>query len=479
MNIFLLRRYSLKDIKTRDRDRERIKGIKMRGGNMILSAGNSGNGDESKGEDERNYAVTESTRMVGKGISGIRKAAGAGTRFLTRKMNKKKHDKERSERKPGRNERKIKDKILIVDEKSINESQNRVGRRTLLLTGKIVKDVGKHIVRTGKALMLTAGPAGILFMVILMGTFSYLFSGYGYSRNGEKLYAYYPEIRKVLDEQIETIKENGVYDRLEYSEDTYSFGEILALHSIISRKQKAEAELVLLKEIYVSSFRIEQGLEEVEKVTVIEHVDHEGNMSQIEEKSMERVLTIKVSKVDIVDLFSIWSFSEGDRQLYQAYLEDDIQGFMNVYGGTENSLIVEIARREVGYTGGEKYWRAYGFNRHAAWCACFVTWCADEAGLIKEGKVPRFALCANGVKWFRDKGKWMDRNGIPEPGMIIFYDRRTGNGYGQDGRSDHTGIVEKIEGNYVYTIEGNWGDKVDTRKVRLDDRTILGYGLIA
>ena len=159
------------------------------------------------------------------------------------------------------------------------------------------------------------------------------------------------------------------------------------------------------------------------------------------------------------------------------YLENYSAQLMSYFvGGIGNSTIVEIAKREIDYTGGEKYWRAYGFTRHAAWCACFVTWCADEAGLIEEGKVPRYALCLNGVKWFKNKGRWLDKGTVPETGMIIFYDRRAGNGYGQDGRSDHTGIVEKVEGNYVYTIEGNWGDKVDTRKVSLNDRTILGYG---
>ena len=50
------------------------------------------------------------------------------------------------------------------------------------------------------------------------------------------------------------------------------------------------------------------------------------------------------------------------------------------------------------------------------------------------------------------------RSAEPAPGMIIFFDWDDENG--QDGLSDHTGIVEKVENGRVYTIEGNSGDSV-------------------
>ena len=49
----------------------------------------------------------------------------------------------------------------------------------------------------------------------------------------------------------------------------------------------------------------------------------------------------------------------------------------------------------------------------------------------------------------------MDGSAEPAPGMIIFFDWDDENG--QDGLSDHTGIVEKVENGRVYTIEGNSG----------------------
>ncbi|MBR3563420.1 MAG: CHAP domain-containing protein [Clostridia bacterium] len=139
--------------------------------------------------------------------------------------------------------------------------------------------------------------------------------------------------------------------------------------------------------------------------------------------------------------------------------------------------LINIAVNEKGYKGGEKYWRWYGFNRHAAWCACFVSWCSDRAGLIAEGRVPRYALCANGIKWFRTRKRFISVRELGSVGMIIFYDRRSGNGLGQDGTSDHTGIVTGGDREFIYTVEGNWGDKVSLRKVRRDDPTIMGFGV--
>ena len=60
--------------------------------------------------------------------------------------------------------------------------------------------------------------------------------------------------------------------------------------------------------------------------------------------------------------------------------------------------------------------------------------------------MPRFSLCTDGVDWFQGKGKWQARGSTPTAGMIIFFD------WNGDGKSDHVGIVEKVEGGIVYTV---------------------------
>ena len=54
----------------------------------------------------------------------------------------------------------------------------------------------------------------------------------------------------------------------------------------------------------------------------------------------------------------------------------------------------------------DSYWSWYGFDSRVEWCACFVSWCADQCGYIESGLVPNFAGCVDGANWFKSNGKW-------------------------------------------------------------------------
>lgn len=51
-------------------------------------------------------------------------------------------------------------------------------------------------------------------------------------------------------------------------------------------------------------------------------------------------------------------------------------------------------------------WSWYGFHDRVEWCVCFVSWCANEAGLIDKGIIPKFVYCSTGIQWFKDHGQW-------------------------------------------------------------------------
>jgi len=144
--------------------------------------------------------------------------------------------------------------------------------------------------------------------------------------------------------------------------------------------------------------------------------------------------------------------------------------FTGLFG---NGQLVTIAKSQLGNEGGEKFWSWYGFTSREEWCACFVSWCADQAGLIQKGAVPKFSLCTAGVDWFQEKGKWQSGGNVPTPGTIIFFD------WNHDGSSDHVGIVESCDGTTIHTIEGNSGDAVKQNSYTVNSQSILGYGLVA
>ena len=139
-----------------------------------------------------------------------------------------------------------------------------------------------------------------------------------------------------------------------------------------------------------------------------------------------------------------------------------------------NQAIVEVALTQIGNEGGQPYWSWYGFDSRVEWCACFVSWCANECGYIDAGVIPKYAGCVNGVQWFKDRGQWLDGSAEPAPGMIIFFDWADESG--QDGLSDHTGIVQKVENGKVYTVEGNSGDSCRVNEYSIGYYEILGYG---
>ena len=143
--------------------------------------------------------------------------------------------------------------------------------------------------------------------------------------------------------------------------------------------------------------------------------------------------------------------------------------FAGLFG---NQQIVSVAMGQFGNSGGQKFWSWYGFDSRVEWCACFVSWCADQSGLIESGNVPKFSLCSDGVSWFQGKNKWQSGGTTPTAGMIIFFD------WDHDGNSDHVGIVEKCEGGRVYTVEGNSSDQVRQRNYAMDYASIMGYGVI-
>ena len=157
------------------------------------------------------------------------------------------------------------------------------------------------------------------------------------------------------------------------------------------------------------------------------------------------------------------------RSLGNKKYEKELSMFIPV---TEDQPLVNVAMQEIGNEGGEKYWRWYTFDMRVEWCALFVSWCEDQCGYIDEGKAPSFAMVSDGGDWFKRHDQWLDKDGMPEPGDLIFFD------WEGDGDRDHVGIVTAVRNGKVFTVEGNSSDRCRQKRYSLDDPFILGYGQI-
>ncbi len=138
--------------------------------------------------------------------------------------------------------------------------------------------------------------------------------------------------------------------------------------------------------------------------------------------------------------------------------------------------IAEIAMSQLGHVGGYKYWDWYGWDFSVEWCACFVSWCADQGGYISRGVFPKYAYCPYGVNWFKNHGQWRGHGSEPRTGDIIFFQ------WDGDYEIGHTGIVIRYQDGVVYTMEGNtdhgnnYLSKCSFRSYLVDDPEIAGYG---
>lgn len=113
-----------------------------------------------------------------------------------------------------------------------------------------------------------------------------------------------------------------------------------------------------------------------------------------------------------------------------------------------------------------------GWNQYTPWCACFLSWAADQKKASIDGDPPRFAKVDDGMNAFQTQKKWRDSSATPIPGDYVFFD------WDGDRDPDHVGAVLCVEGNYLYTIEGNSGGRVAVNRYSLSDSRIVGYGVL-
>ena len=108
-------------------------------------------------------------------------------------------------------------------------------------------------------------------------------------------------------------------------------------------------------------------------------------------------------------------FSQTEIASVNELLSDEYESLWRnlIYGSLNgNKQIVGIAKQQVGNIGGEPYWRWYGFDHRIEWCAVFVSWAANQAGVLND-KIPKFAGVATGIEWFKSRGQWQSRGYFP------------------------------------------------------------------
>ena len=353
----------------------------------------------------------------------------------------------------------------------------------------------KAIIAATKALIAAIAAGGwiavlVIVIICLIGLligscFGIFFSGED-SGSGYTMQNVVQEINDDYQQQIDTTKANLSHDVLEMSGSRAVWPEVLAVYAVKTTTDPDNPQEVatmddskkaILTDIFWEMNQISSRTDTRTETVITETDDGNGNIVETETTVTQTYLYITVSHKTAEEMAAQYGFDEEQKEQLAELLDEENRSLWSavLYGiYTEDGAIVSVALSQVGNVGGEPYWSWYGFSSRVEWCACFVSWCANECGYIDTGVIPKYAGCVNGVQWFKDRGQWMDGSAEPAPGMIIFFDWNDENG--QDGLSDHTGIVEKVENGRVYTIEGNSGDSVRQNSYPVGHYEVLGYG---
>lgn len=357
----------------------------------------------------------------------------------------------------------------------------------------------KAIIAGTKALIAAIAAGGwvavvVIVVICLIGLiagscFGIFFSGED-SGTGQTMRQAVQEINADYQSQIDTTRATIIYDELEMSGSRAVWPEVLAVYAVKTTTDPDDpqevatvdnAKKAILKDIFWRMNELSSRTESKTEEVITETDDGHGNIVETTTTVTRTYLYITVSHKTADEMADLYGFNEEQRQQLSELLAEENNSLWSavLYGiSVGDGEIVTVALSQVGNVGGQPYWSWYGFDGRVEWCACFVSWCANECGYIDSGVIPKFAGCANGVQWFKDRGQWQDGSFKPSAGQIIFFDwDNKGSSGPQDGQSDHVGIVEKCENGIVYTIEGNSSDSCRQNQYPVGHYEILGYGV--
>lgn len=430
-------------------------------------------------ENIKNFKRKSKIKQRVKNIDSIRKNITKGTKTTIKTANKTMKGTEKTAK-----------ATIKTSQKAVQVAKTtaKATGRAIQATIKATITAIKTIILASKALIsaiIAGGWVAILIIIIicLIGMICTSVFGIFFSSekevNGKTMSSVISEINIEFTKKITDIQNNTEHDDYEINSNRAEWKDVISIYAVEISNGEEQTDVITLddkkveklKEIFWKMNTISSKVEEIEKD--IEIIDENGNTKT--EKQKRKVLYIDVTSKTIEEMAKEYNFNKKQKEQLAELRKKEYASMWNnvIYGSSVGSQdIVQVAKQQIGNVGGQPYWSWYGFTSRVEWCACFVSWCANECGYIEAGIIPKFAsVNVEGVPWFKTCGLWKERGYTPKAGDIIFFD------WDSDDESDHTGIVEKVENGTVYTIEGNTsGDSCKQKEYSINSNVILGYG---
>ena len=271
-----------------------------------------------------------------------------------------------------------------------------------------------------------------LIAAIIYSCYGIFFSGED-TGTGITMQAAVAEINEEYSERLDHLKEENEHEVFRLSGSRAPWKDVLAVYAVKVNTDSENPQVVanlteekkeLLRGVFwdMNTISHQIGRETITEIVV--QTDEKGNAVEKEQTVEKTVLTVSVTHKPAEEMAARYFFNPSQKAALTELLAPE---FDTLWTGVLSGMIsdggglVAVARSQVGNIGGELYWSWYGFESHVEWCACFVSWCADQCGYIDAGLLPKFAACTSqGVPWFQERGQWQDNTYTPNPGDLIF-----------------------------------------------------------
>ena len=141
-------------------------------------------------------------------------------------------------------------------------------------------------------------------------------------------------------------------------------------------------------------------------------------------------------------------------------------------GGMEHLQILRDYNRLADTEGGLP--RGHKAVQSDDWCAIFAAGQAHALGLTDV--YPMECSCSKIIEIAKKMGIWIESDSyIPAPGDWVLYAWKGVDGQENELAPNHIGTIYHSDGEIMLAVEGNKGDKVDTRALTVGDKRIRGF----
>lgn len=184
--------------------------------------------------------------------------------------------------------------------------------------------------------------------------------------------------------RITQIQKENPYDEFDITGTRAEWKDVLAVYVAKVSNGNNQVEMMTLTDDKVKTLKeIFWAMNEITFTKDVEsHQETIIHLTWTEYKTITHTkLHININHKTADEMAEQYNFNQEQRNQLIEFSSEKYASMWTavIYGSSVGSNdIVEVARQQIGNSGGQPYWSWYGFDSRVEWCACFVSWCANE-----------------------------------------------------------------------------------------------------